>query len=665
MTVKHLQYCSNAGRVLSVRWLYGVLAPRAYSAIIFGALFCNLAAKLFRAISLDILDQYFGWILSDIAVLLAIEAVFSFIYFKWPKRSVIRIVTIASAFICIWSVINAAWLIRTGTQVLPATVLPLFRDPFNTLGLVGVTLTRMPVAAVALLAPSAIALIFFFFTLAKPRLLISNRKRFINKTFFLCLIILLAVVSKKAIAQQGSVDIATQGLYYNCQLKAMESLIGNKSNRVPKSVFSNSIRKIPFFDEVDVTAAKPESQNPPNIIIIVLEGVQYSYTSLSENKNDLTPYLAHMAAEGVEFSNTHSTVTHTTKALFSLMTGLYPSIYHDLAEVVPSQKPYASIATMLENKFGFRTAFFQSAKGSFESRPSLIYNLGFDKFWSRDELPDSNSFVGYLGCDEFVMLKPIAEWIQSEQTPFLLTILGSVTHDPYVVPAWFANPAKEPVERYKQSIKYTDEFIRAIDSKIDELGLAENTIFCVIGDHGEAFGEHGMFGHERIAFQEALKVPWVIRLPANLSPPKKKITQTASSVDFAPTLLGLLGIETEPGYFDGINMLGAIPQNRQVYFSGWMYQGPAGLIQANRKFIYDPTTKVVSLYDLQTDPNEMQVSQPQEPIAQKTAAKIDKWRRTSIVQLTQAESGEELVFDSWFCQWRKRVCQAKYLPDED
>ena len=68
--------------------------------------------------------------------------------------------------------------------------------------------------------------------------------------------------------------------------------------------------------------------------------------------------------------------------------------------------------------------------------------------------------------------------------------------------------AKEPLERYQQSITYTDKFLAALDVELGNLGITDNTIFCVIGDHGEAFGEHGLLGHERIAFDEVLRVPF-------------------------------------------------------------------------------------------------------------------------------------------------------------
>ena len=125
----------------------------------------------------------------------------------------------------------------------------------------------------------------------------------------------------------------------------------------------------------------------------------------------------------------------------------------------------------------------------------MVYNLGYDDFWARDDSDDPNSFLGYLGCDEFAMLKPVTEWIKADQRPFFLTVLCSVTHDPYEVPEWFATPAKEPLERYKQAIFYTDKFLSELDVKLGSLGLADNTIFCVIVDHGEAFGEHGLLGH--------------------------------------------------------------------------------------------------------------------------------------------------------------------------
>lgn len=645
--------------LLSVRRLYRLLAPRAYTVIMFGALFCTLAVKLFHSLRYDLLDEYLSWILTDISVLLTVEALLATICFRWPRRWVIRGATVVAAVTCTWSVMNAGWLIRTGTQILPAVLLPLGRDPLNTLGIVGISLLKMPKAAVILLAPSAVALTFFFSVLAKPLQPNYQRRLFVTRIFASLVIIAAAVLVQQVILQPGSAQIVFSGLRYNCQQRAVLSLLSPEFGHLDKADFANAKREIPTLDEIEI-AIRPQHINH-NVVVVVLEGIQYRYTSLVDKRHDLTPYLDSLARQGVEFQDARSTLTHTTKALFALLTGRFPSASQDIAETVPATQQYASLATIVSGKLNFRTAFFQSAKGNFESRPGLVYNLGFDKFSARDDLNDPNSFLGYLACDEFSMLQPITEWIEKEQKPFLLTVLCSVTHDPYEVPQWFATPAKEPLERYRQAISYTDGFLAALDVELAKLGLTSQTIFCIIGDHGEAFGEHGLLGHERIAFEEVLRIPWVIRAPF-LVEPASKVTEPVSSVDLTPTLLALLGFDISGAAFDGINVLGPLPDDRRVYFSGWMHQGPAGFVDGRRKFIYNPTNKIVCCYDLNTDPLEAVRIEPLERQAKRIVDDIVAWRKNSIFRINQQRTGKKLLFDQWLCSWTGRVSSVKYCP---
>ncbi|MCX5638912.1 MAG: sulfatase-like hydrolase/transferase, partial [Planctomycetota bacterium] len=382
-------------------------------------------------------------------------------------------------------------------------------------------------------------------------------------------------------------------------------------------------------------------------------------TSLADRQDNLTPYLATLAKQGVEFTNARSSVPHTNKALFALLTGRFPSPSQDVAEAVPVAKPYASIAAILKQKLNFRTACFESANGSFECWPGLAYNLGFDKFWAREDLNDPNAFVGYFASDEFSMLKPITEWIKADERPFCLVIMCSVSHDPYVVPKWFATPAKEPVERYRQTISYTDKFLAALDAELGKLGLADKTILCVISDHGEAFGEHGFFAHERIMFEEVLHIPWVMRAPS-LVEPGAKVTEPVSSVDLAPTVLTLFGFETKDAGFDGVNALGPIPADRKVYFSCWTRLGPAGFVEGSRKFIYNPANKMVCEYDVSNDPLEsVRLTLPEQQ-ARHIADEIIAWRKDRIFQISQQRTGKIILFDRWLCHSAGRVSSAQY-----
>jgi hypothetical protein len=179
-----------------VRRLYALLAPRAYSVIMFGALFCTLAVKFFHAWRIGLLDEYFSWIFADISILLGIEVILALLCFSWPRKWLIRVACICAAVICTWSVMSAGWLVRTGTQVLPAVLLPLFRDPINALCIIGVNLAKSPTAAVVLLGPSAVALAFFFSVLAKPLPPHYNQKRFAARISFSVLVIFVAALAR-------------------------------------------------------------------------------------------------------------------------------------------------------------------------------------------------------------------------------------------------------------------------------------------------------------------------------------------------------------------------------------------------------------------------------------------------------------------------------------
>jgi arylsulfatase A-like enzyme len=659
MIATPLQSGPNAKPLRPVRRLYALLAPRAYSVIMFAALFCTLAVKFFHAWRIGLLNEYISWIFADISALLGIEVILALLCSRWPHRWVIRTACICAAVICTWSVMSAGWLVRTGTQVLPAVLLPLFRDPINALCIIGVNLAKSPTAAVVLLGPSAVALAFFFSVLAKPLPPHYNQKRFAGRIAVSVLLVLITVLARDTLTDRGSPQIVSEGLRYNCQLRAVTSLLFSGSALLEKTNLANAKRKIPAFDDIQIAISPKHRRLNHNVVIVVLEGVQYRYTSLYDKQSNLTPYLAALAEQGAEFTNARSSVTHTTKVLFSLLTGRFPSVSQDIAEAVPLEKPYASIPTILKQNANFRTAFFQSAKGNFESRPGLVHNLGFDKFWARDDLNNTDAFLGYLACDEFAMLEPIVEWIKADDRPFFLTVLLSVTHDPYEVPRWFAEPAKEPLARYQQAILYTDKFLAALDVELAKLNLTDKTIFCVIGDHGEAFGEHGLLGHERIAFDETLRIPFCLRAPF-LIQPKTTVTQAVSSVDLAPTLLALLGFNTEAAGFDGVNALGPIPDDRKVYFSGWLSQSPAGFVKANRKFIYYPANKMVSVCDLSADPFELSPAELPDRQGREIADCLVAWREGTVFLLDHQRVGKKTLFDSWLCRWNNRVASAKW-----
>lgn len=635
-----------------IRVITEFATTRPYTLIMILALLCTLIVKLHYASQTR---EYLSWVMSDISFLCGVEVVLALLCFWGPKIWAVRLATVIAAVVCLWSFLNAGWLIRTGTQILPWVLSSVVHGPINAILMVGENLSKVPITAVLLVVPGTLTLFFFFYVLAKPKIPKYNRKRFFIRYNLSIIICFAAITARPALIRNKPSQPVSLELRYNAQLKALTSLIFNHNNPAPVPT-----RLVPFYDQLKVPTGPHMSKN--NIIVIVLEGVQYEQTSLGKNTLDLTPYLANLGKRGITFTNARSTLTHTTKTLFSLLTGRFPSASQDTIEAVPAEKTYAGLPTILHDQLGYRTAFFQSAMGNFECRPGLVYNLGFDKFWARDDLNDPNKYLGYLASDEFAIIKPIANWIKSDTRPFLITIMCSVTHDTYDLPKQFGEQPKEDIERYRKTIAYTDKFLSAFETEMDNIGIMDNTIFCVIGDHGEAFKEHGMAGHDRITYEEVLHVPFFLKAPS-IEP--RVISNPVSSIDLTPTLLGLLGFQTEKAGFDGANVLEPVQNDRKVYFSGWMYEGQSGYVQGNYKYVYDFLHQLICYYDLETDPNEqVQIEIPDDK-KQAFIDEIEGWREDSIFQYDQEYKGKKLLYDHWLCKWGNRHASAKYVTLEE
>ncbi|MCP4450575.1 MAG: sulfatase-like hydrolase/transferase [Planctomycetes bacterium] len=622
------------------------------------SLFFTMAAKSYHAYRCGVMHQYVGWILPDLCVLLGLEAVLAVCCFKWRRSWVFRSATIVAAITCTWSVINAAWIIRTGVQILPVEVLPLVRDPLNHLDVIVTNLLKMPFTAMALLGPSAVALTFFFAVLARPtHPTYANRALFKARVVAVALFISLAIPAGSSLAaKRRPSQVATSGLHYNSQLKALASMVMPDASPISKADLLNAQRT--FLTEDQVFLPQKEDQEPLNVVLVILESIQYAQTSFANPDRNPTPFLKSMAEQGVMFSQMRSTLTHTSKAIFSVVSGRYPCASQDVMEAVPSDQTYASLATILERHGQYRTAYFQSAKGTFESRPSLINNLGFDHFWAREDMNDPNLHLGYLAADEFGMIDPLADWITEDaNNPFCATLLLSAAHDPYEVPTWYGEPAKEPLGRYKQVVAYTDSFLQALDSRLKALGLADNTILCIVGDHAEGFGEHGKHGHERIGYDEVLRIVWAMKSPVGIKP-GTQIHAPVSSVDVLPTLLSVLGYDCHPGHFDGANAL-EIVEPRRVFFSGWVPEGPAGYVMDGKKYVHTPSLNETKVYDLVLDPHEARGSMATSDQALAVQEAVIAWRKSTLVPLNPNARGKRTVFDTWLCRWNGRDPIAK------
>ena len=97
--------------------------------------------------------------------------------------------------------------------------------------------------------------------------------------------------------------------------------------------------------------------------------------------------------------------------------------------------------------------------------------------------------------------------------------------------------------RYLGNVTAIDRAIGTVLAKLEDLHLADDTIVIHTSDHGDMMGAHQLFGKE-VMFEQAARVPYFVRLPRQTR--QARIAQPVSHIDFAPTLLDLLGAPAHP-----------------------------------------------------------------------------------------------------------------------
>jgi N-acetylglucosamine-6-sulfatase len=140
----------------------------------------------------------------------------------------------------------------------------------------------------------------------------------------------------------------------------------------------------------------------------------------------------------------------------------------------------------------------------------------------------------------------------------------------------------------------------------------------VTGDHGYFYGEHGLSVERRLAYEESIRIPIVMRYP-KLIKAGTRPTSLALTIDFAPTFVELAGGKT-PSQYQGRSLVplmeGAAPTDwRQSilveYFSDTVFprmwkMGYHAVRDDRWKYIhYDEQAGADELYDLKIDPYEL------------------------------------------------------------
>ena len=107
---------------------------------------------------------------------------------------------------------------------------------------------------------------------------------------------------------------------------------------------------------------------------------------------------------------------------------------------------------------------------------------------------------------------------------------------------------------YYGMISLMDKQIGRIMNKLDELGMAENTLVVFSTDHGHFFGQHGLTAKGAFHYEDMIKVPMLVRQPG-VVPAGRRSDALQTLVDYAPTFLSAAGVHI-PRSMTGVDQTG-------------------------------------------------------------------------------------------------------------
>ena len=385
------------------------------------------------------------------------------------------------------------------------------------------------------------------------------------------------------------------------------------ATRIAREELSKS--GVPAWHTSNLRLVPTERRKDLNVVIVMLESIRASSTTPYSSSLNTTPFLARLAQNALTIDNMYAVIPRTESAWISILYGLYPLEDMALRPWVDAQATRPgprSLPEVLRTQ-GYSSAFFVPTHLNLDKEQEIISNMRFDRVFSAEQIaPHSIGWRNYMGYEDNAMLPPIRDWMKSQTNasrPFLLAVMTNVAHHDYKAPPAWETRNFAPLQEsrglhnaYLNVIAYTDAFVEKLFAVVTDLGLAESTIFVVLGDHGDAMNEYGWV-NVRDLRDDAVKVPAVIYAPQFRDRPRR-VFGPRQQIDVLPTIAELLGYEIADASLPGFSLMQAAPEDRRIYLSGSIERSFLGVRAGSRKTVYHFRRAPVEEFDLEHDPKE-------------------------------------------------------------
>ena len=287
------------------------------------------------------------------------------------------------------------------------------------------------------------------------------------------------------------------------------------------------------------------------------------------------PFLLRLSRHSLVLDNHYSTSNTSPHSLFSLLSGLYPMPRPAIFALRKGLR-YPTLFTLVPGSY--RSLLVTPGSLSYYYPTDFMAHRGPREQFGREQLPGTRTAPGTkLAKDEAETVGFFLQRLDGfGDSPFVAIYYSFVPHWPYLVhgPPHDRFDCKHQKHRaalrrcrYYNNLGVLDDQIRRIHDHLKRRGLLGRTILVLVGDHGEAFGQHKKnWIHSHHSYNENLQVPALLYQPSLFR--ARRVTRTTSHVDILPTLLDAMGLRYNPRLVQGESLYQNTFGSRYVYTYG-------------------------------------------------------------------------------------------------
>jgi arylsulfatase A-like enzyme len=402
----------------------------------------------------------------------------------------------------------------------------------------------------------------------------------------------------------------------------------------------------------------------PNIVLIISDDQGWTDYGFMGHPHIRTPNLDRLASQSVTFTRGYVPTSVCRPSLATIVSGLYPH-QHGIVGNQPPGRRELSAAQYLQERIKFLEHIDNALtlpgmlgkKGYLSHQSGKWWEGGYQRGGFTHGMTHGDRARGGRHGDEGLTIgregmKPLFDFMDmaiARDKPFFVWYAPFLPHSPHNPPQRLLEKYVDKTDsihiaRYWAMCEWLDETCGELLDRLDEKGIADNTLVLYVCDNGWIQNAKSWGGAGRAKLtpcEGGIRTPILVRWPGMVKPRMDKTT-LVSSIDLAPTFLNAVGLEPTDA-MQGVNLLdGDALAERDAIF-GEIFEhdivhrtdAAASLkyrwvIDGDWKLIVPHLARVpkgeVELYDLRGDPHEERnlASDQSERVAQ-LKRKLDAW----------------------------------------